>query len=39
MMGDTDRLERLKDALQAHRKALDALEDALLAELESLNTC
>ena len=29
-------LERLKDALQAHRQALDALEDALLAELESL---
>jgi excisionase family DNA binding protein len=36
MPDDTDRLERLKDALQAHRKALDALEDALLAELESL---
>jgi excisionase family DNA binding protein len=35
MPDDTDRLERLKDALQAHRKALDALEDALLAELES----
>ncbi len=37
MPDDTDRLERLKDALQAHRKALDALDDALLAELESLN--
>ena len=36
MPDDTDRLERLKDALQPHRKALDALEDALLAELESL---
>ncbi len=35
MPDDTDRLERLKDALKAHRKALDALEDALLAELES----
>jgi excisionase family DNA binding protein len=37
MPDNTDRLERLKAALQAHRKALDALEDALLAELESLN--
>jgi excisionase family DNA binding protein len=36
MPDNTDRLERLKDALQAHRQALDALEDALLAELESL---
>ncbi len=36
MPDDTDRLERLKDALKAHRQALDALEDALLAELESL---
>ncbi len=35
MPDNTDRLERLKAALQAHRKALDALEDALLAELES----
>ena len=35
MPDNTDRLERFKDALQAHRKALDALEDALLAELES----
>jgi excisionase family DNA binding protein len=35
MPDDTDRLERLKAALQAHRKAHDALEDALLAELES----
>ena len=35
MPDDTDRLERLKAALQAHRQALDALEDALLAELES----
>ncbi len=33
MTDNTDRLERLKDALQAHRKALDALEDALLSEL------
>jgi excisionase family DNA binding protein len=37
MPDNTDRLERLKAALQAHRKALDALEDTLLAELESLN--
>jgi excisionase family DNA binding protein len=36
MPDDTDRLERLKAALKAHRQALDALEDALLAELESL---
>ncbi|MDQ4002745.1 MAG: helix-turn-helix domain-containing protein [Actinomycetota bacterium] len=35
MPDDTDRLERLKAALKAHREALDALEDALLAELES----
>ena len=35
MTDGTDRLERLKDALKAHRQALDALEDALLAELES----
>src|SRR5918997_1277247 len=35
MPDNTDKLERLKDALQAHRQALDALEDALLAELES----
>ena len=35
MPENTDRLERLKDALKAHRQALDALEDALLAELES----
>jgi excisionase family DNA binding protein len=35
MPDNTDRLERLKDALRAHRKALDALDDALLAELES----
>jgi excisionase family DNA binding protein len=35
MAGDPDRLEQLKQALQAHRKALEALEDALLAELES----
>jgi excisionase family DNA binding protein len=37
MTDNTDRLERLKAALKAHRQALDALEDALLAELESLN--
>src|SRR5215210_8733591 len=36
MLDNTDKLERLKDALKAHRKALEALEDALLAELESL---
>ena len=36
MPDDPDRLEWLKAALQAHREALDALEDALLAELESL---
>ena len=36
MPDDSDRLESLKQALQAHRKALDALDDALLAELESL---
>jgi excisionase family DNA binding protein len=36
MPDNTNRLERLKDALQAHRQALDALEDALLAELDSL---
>ena len=35
MTGDTDTLEQLKRALQAHREALEALEDALLAELES----
>ncbi|MDQ4000883.1 MAG: helix-turn-helix domain-containing protein [Actinomycetota bacterium] len=35
MPDNTDRLERLKQALRAHRQALDALEDALLAELES----
>ncbi len=36
MPDNTDRLERLKAALQAHRQALDALEDALIAELESI---
>jgi excisionase family DNA binding protein len=35
MPGDTDTIEQLKRALQAHREALEALEDALLAELES----
>jgi excisionase family DNA binding protein len=35
MSGDNDTIERLKQALQAHREALEALEDALLAELES----
>jgi excisionase family DNA binding protein len=35
MPDNTDRLARLKAALKAHRQALDALEDALLAELES----
>src|SRR5215204_82328 len=32
MAGDPDTTERLRQALQAHRKALEALEDALLAE-------
>ena len=36
MTGDTDTIEQLKRALQAHRQALEALEDALLAELEAL---
>ena len=36
MAGESNTIEQLKQALQAHRKALDALEDALLAELESL---
>ncbi len=36
MPDDSDKIVRLKEALQAHRQALDALEDALLAELESL---
>src|SRR5215210_7619306 len=36
MPDDSDKIQSLKQALQAHRKALDALEDALLAELESL---
>ncbi len=35
MTGDTDTLEQLKRAIKAHRQALEALEDALLAELES----
>ena len=35
MAGDPNTLEQLKQALQAHRQALEALEDALLAELES----
>ena len=35
MTGESDTIEQLKQALQAHRKALEALEDALLAELES----
>jgi|SRR5215210_6875543 len=35
MSGDNDTIERLKQALQAHRETLEALEDALLAELES----
>ncbi len=34
MSGDNDTIERLKQALKAHREALEALEDALLAELE-----
>ncbi len=36
MAADTNTIEQLKQALQAHRQALEALEDALLAELESL---
>ena len=36
MTGGTDTLEQLKRALQAHHQALEALEDALIAELESL---
>ncbi len=36
MTGERNTIERLKQALQAHRQALEALEDALLAELESL---
>ena len=35
MTANTDTIEQLKQALQAHRKALEALEDALLAQLES----
>ena len=35
MTGDTGTLEQLKRALQAQHQALEALEDALLAELES----
>ena len=36
MASDTNNtIEQLKQALQAHRQALAALEEALLAELES----
>ena len=35
MTGERHTIERLKQAIKAHREALDALEDALLAELES----
>jgi excisionase family DNA binding protein len=35
MAGDTDTLEHLKQALENHRRALEALEEALLAELDS----
>ena len=35
MASDRATIEQLKQALQAHRRALEALEEALLAELES----
>ena len=36
-MPDDDTLQSLKQALEAHRKALEELEKALLAQLESRN--
>ncbi len=35
MAANEDTLERLKEALKHHRRALEALEEALLAELGS----
>ena len=37
MAGERDTLKRLEQALQEHRRALEALEEALLAELRSQN--
>src|ERR687885_2604725 len=37
MMGERDKLTRLEQALQEHRRALETLEEALLAELRSQN--
>ncbi len=37
MAGERDTLKRLEHALQEHRMALEALEEALLAELRSQN--
>ena len=37
MAGERDTLKRLEQALQEHRRALEALEEALLAELRSGN--
>jgi excisionase family DNA binding protein len=37
MAGERDTLKRLEQALQEHRRASEALEEALLAELRSQN--
>ena len=37
MASESDRLKTLREALKKHREALDALEEALLAELEGRN--
>ena len=37
MAGERDKLTRLEQALQEHRRSLEALEDALLAQLRSQN--
>ena len=37
MVGERDTLKRLEQALQEHRRALETLEEALLAELRSQN--
>src|SRR5918912_695496 len=37
MAGERDTPKRLEQALQEHRKSLEALEEALLAELRSQN--
>ena len=37
MAGERDKLTRLEQAFQEHRRALEALEEALLAELRSQN--